>query len=51
MELYTIFRGNYRFMEGKYSEKQKKVNANFNETDNLVVESLFGHQNQSEPRF
>ena len=51
MELYTVFRGNYRFMEGEYSEKQKKINANFNETDDLVVESLFGHQNQSEPRF
>src|SRR6516225_206975 len=48
MELYTIFRGNYRFVEGEHSEKQKKINANFNETDDLVVESLFGHQNQSE---
>ena|SRR6516164_864375 len=45
MELYTIFRGNHRFMEGEYSEKQKKINANFNETYDLVVESLFGHQN------
>ena len=45
MELYTVFRGNYRFMEGEYSEEQKKINANLNEADDLVVESLFGHLN------
>ena len=32
-------------MEGKYSEEQKNINGNFNEAYDLVVESLFGHQN------
>jgi hypothetical protein len=32
-------------MEGEYSEKQKKINGNFNEAYDLVVEALFGHQN------
>jgi hypothetical protein len=45
MELYTVFRGNYRFMKGEYSEEQQKINGNFNEAYDLVVESLFGHQN------
>ena len=50
MELYTIFRGDERFMQGEYSEQQKKINGNFNETYDLMVESLFGHQNQSGSR-
>ena len=45
MELYPIFRGDYRFMKGEYSEEQHKINGNFNEAYDLVVESLFGHQN------
>ena len=45
MELYTIFCGDYRFMEGEYSEEQQKINGNFDEAYDLVVESLFGHQN------
>jgi hypothetical protein len=32
-------------MEGEYSEEQQKINGNFNEAYDLVVESLFGHQN------
>src|SRR6516225_3650568 len=31
MELYPIFRGDYRFIEGEYSEEQQKINGNFNE--------------------
>jgi hypothetical protein len=45
MELYTIFRGDYRFMQGEYAEEQQKINGYFNEAYDLVVESLFGHQN------
>jgi hypothetical protein len=45
MELDTIFRGDYRFMQGEYAEEQQEINGNFNETYDLVVESLFGHQN------
>jgi hypothetical protein len=45
MEVYTIFRGDYRFMEGEYAEEQQEINGNFNEAYDLVVESLFGHQN------
>ena len=45
MELDTIFRGDYRFMQGEYAEEQQEINGNFNEAYDLVVESLFGHQN------
>ena len=47
MELYTVFRGNYRFMKGEYSEEQQKINGNFNEAYDLAVESLFGHHQNS----